>query len=326
MDNLAVAKLTPQGDLDNAFGYNGFASNVASISAGCDAIELDEEGNIFVFCSESFANPSVVAFTPEGGPLISFSPTGKRTVPFPDIVFDVSGGLISSDEERLYVYGGVIAENMHCAIVAMDMQGNLVEEFDGDGILEEDFINPYTELIYSIAENETGLYLTVVNFPWDDVNTAIVHLDHTGTPVEEFDDNGVYVYNIAFQQEEKPGEITFQSDGSLVFCGNVDYESDWFNIEGFVARVRPGTSTSSVEDNKKAALKVFPNPARNEVFISLSDLSLVGESYKVYNSFGKLVSLGRLGGAQHRVDVTDLSPGLFHLVVESGTTVRFIKK
>ena len=68
--------------------------------------------------------------------------------------------------------------------------------------------------------------------------------------------------------------------------------------------------TGTEESNLQGTFEVFPNPAKDNIFITSNSLK-AGSEYQVYDSTGKQVMSGRITPHITTVDIKRLSPGLY---------------
>ncbi|MCF8296058.1 MAG: T9SS type A sorting domain-containing protein [Saprospiraceae bacterium] len=102
-------------------------------------------------------------------------------------------------------------------------------------------------------------------------------------------------------------------------------------ISGYLLDKSPcGGSFTNINKipNLKYNLKVFPNPANDEIFIEYKNLSKKSQ-YFIFDMFGKLVKTGVLKESElNNISINDLNTGLYILKVLEGsdaTNIRFIK-
>ena len=84
--------------------------------------------------------------------------------------------------------------------------------------------------------------------------------------------------------------------------------------------------TSSNEIYNVNSFRIYPNPARNEIYISgkkmKSELTL-----RIYNMSGKIVKEFKgLSGFPQSVDIANLDAGIYYLSLESGVQPMGVKK
>jgi uncharacterized Ntn-hydrolase superfamily protein len=71
-------------------------------------------------------------------------------------------------------------------------------------------------------------------------------------------------------------------------------------------------------------LKVYPNPADNEITIK-ADPSLIGSQYIISDSSGRHVAIGTISGEIKRLDIQRFAPGLYVLAVGQRHKASFMK-
>jgi hypothetical protein len=79
----------------------------------------------------------------------------------------------------------------------------------------------------------------------------------------------------------------------------------------------------SIEDqNSNLQVNLFPNPSSD--FVSLSGLKNE-TNYEVYNSIGSRVLKGTIM-VNDKIDVQNLTSGIYLLKLESGSALKFVKE
>jgi len=79
----------------------------------------------------------------------------------------------------------------------------------------------------------------------------------------------------------------------------------------------PGTQT-------KTNLSIYPNPTKNEVTISIKNVSLINMPYVISNAMGQLVLQGKM--TNNTISVKTLSPGLYQLKLTGNTGETYTGK
>lgn len=79
----------------------------------------------------------------------------------------------------------------------------------------------------------------------------------------------------------------------------------------------------STNDFSEAKGSIFPNPARLAVNIRAN---ITDKNAHIYNVSGKLLATKNITGDFNSVDVSRLSPGMYFLVLDSGSSFKFIKE
>lgn len=82
--------------------------------------------------------------------------------------------------------------------------------------------------------------------------------------------------------------------------------------------------TNSVFENQKNDLKIFPNPARNEIEVGFGE-TFIGETFTISDQFGRPVLHGNVSKVSQKIDLTKLASGLYVLQVGHANYQRFLK-
>ena len=100
----------------------------------------------------------------------------------------------------------------------------------------------------------------------------------------------------------------FESDGGVT--------EDGFYFDDF--QISFSENDASVEETKGTFVKVFPNPAKNDLQISLSNYVNEG-TLKVYNEIGEIVLLQEINSSVNllKIDVSKLSNGMYFIQLEN---------
>ena len=102
----------------------------------------------------------------------------------------------------------------------------------------------------------------------------------------------------------------------LVFNGNDLY----MTVHAEVLKFTESVVTSQVDINN-SSISIFPNPSTN--FIQISGLNKT--TYKIIDILGAEIKAGRISDTE-RINIQDLTNGLYFLKFENGSTTKFIKE
>lgn len=133
--------------------------------------------------------------------------------------------------------------------------------------------------------------------------------------VETFSPNNGYTF-IDFSNESGSDNSNAEVD-ELVFTTTND--GDYISLDAFTWNSTT-LSTDDIEINKTFGL--FPNPSTK--FIQVSGLSKI-ENYIIYNALGTEVNNGFIF-EKEKIDIQNLTNGLYFLRFEDGVTMKFIKE
>lgn len=146
--------------------------------------------------------------------------------------------------------------------------------------------------------------------------------------------------NEGFEVEHSTNGVDFRSIGHVAGAGtstayrNYDFEHvdapTGVNFYRLKQMDLTGASTLShivsavVEGG--AAFSVYPNPATNEIFVDGKDLD---GSVSIRDAQGRTINTNVLVGERGRLDISELTPGLYFATVRNGDeteTLRFVKR
>jgi hypothetical protein len=83
-------------------------------------------------------------------------------------------------------------------------------------------------------------------------------------------------------------------------------------------------TASGVEEQASQMLRVYPNPATDQITIQCAS-SLIGQEYVIYNVVGEVVMRGIIGSSATTIDVGDLSSGTYAFKASNAKKL-FVKK
>jgi uncharacterized Ntn-hydrolase superfamily protein len=82
--------------------------------------------------------------------------------------------------------------------------------------------------------------------------------------------------------------------------------------------------TTTVFENRKIDLKIFPDPARNEIEVRFGE-ALIGALFVISDQFGRPLLHGNVSEVSQKIDITKLASGLYVLQVGQANYQRFLK-
>lgn len=106
---------------------------------------------------------------------------------------------------------------------------------------------------------------------------------------------------------------TYKADGEYIFrlhamrCGVIDSIWDMLFFK-----------STSVAEMAKMKISLYPNPAQQTISISIHE-ALLGETYYLYDAFGKQLLKGILSETQSAIDLSNLSSGMYLISIAQQT-------
>lgn len=103
----------------------------------------------------------------------------------------------------------------------------------------------------------------------------------------------------------------------------------YFCIDNFTTYETFDTTTppTSIASHKRSAIKCYPQPANNKLFVELSDSEPV--QFTVFDMSGKVVKQQSSTGMQNEINTSELASGMYVLVIADDgkkATIKFIKE
>ncbi|APG64376.1 hypothetical protein LPB136_02885 [Tenacibaculum todarodis] len=117
-------------------------------------------------------------------------------------------------------------------------------------------------------------------------------------------------------------DVTLRRKGDISSPNTTYTESEWDSFpKNTLDGIGSHTSTLSTEDNTFESFKMFPNPTNGDtVYFSVTEDATI----QVYSTLGKLISTQEVTLSNNKIDVSNLSKGVYLLKINSEK--RFITK
>lgn len=329
-DNVVVTKLLPDGSVDANFGFFGAAFAEFPSTDQSTAVTVDDDGNVFVFGYGTLGGVTrgqITSFLPTGAINTDFTANGRKSFTWPDDKqFQVSDGILNNAGDEFYLVGHAEdpdTENKNVAMIAVGTDSNQNMDFAGNGWFEVDLAIGGTDLANQIIEGESGLYIAanVQELPVG-INSAVIHTTTTGEMVDSFGNLGIGTYNIIASGADQALDLNLQSDGKIILSGIALNQE--IGVYGYAARILTSPSTGISEEPQATAFSIYPNPARDYVWVAQDGSQGVSNTFRIHSSNGQLIQQGMLGATEQRLDISTLSPGMYQVVIgnEAKTMIK----
>lgn len=117
--------------------------------------------------------------------------------------------------------------------------------------------------------------------------------------------------------------LCYQEYGQQLYVDPVHYDG-----KCYVEDKDPIGSTTDLE--RSPVFKVFPNPAKDILTVEMLGVSALAiQPYQLYSTTGNLVASGELRGKESELDISQLSPGIYTLLLSQQGSIsvgRFVKQ
>lgn len=195
-------------------------------------------------------------------------------------------------------------------ILQLDKSGNLIEEHSIGGS-EKD-------IIHSAVATPNGIYITGESESNGSTDGWLIQLDGLGSILSS--------HLIGGSDYDLLNDISFRNN-ELFFSGSThssdgDMSHNFGESDALIGKLG---SDESLNDLK---IKVFPNPASDNITIVLDEIGI--KSYKVYNTMGQLVLASNADNFfQEQISISDWPTGYYTVEVNTDNTIlrkQFIKQ
>lgn len=318
---------TPDLDL-NAFGKGRYTISYTATSANADDFIGDNTNTQILVLSDSVYSKARVDSV--GNPAISggIRPSDATAGPYDfGIWFYAKRGHLVKVDKVKFAFVTNAGFNMINETVVAKVQ----QWIDAD---QNNAIDPG-----ELLEMGEGFYTYTDSLGSSSVREVAIEDINTSTPGVKLDSNGVFIISVAYTGTQT-GIFTCvdpQMDYSASITPYNQYISPVFvatwNPNGFGPTRVPSISAitsnvaapnTSVENNQRndMNIRVYPNPARNDVFVRLSAESMIGKvNYEVMDITGRVVMSGEkmIDGFSDQINlsVAGLQQGVYTVVTKT---------
>jgi len=265
-------------------------SNLREISLSGDGsvVAISGDGNYDLFWGVYFGHVKVYNNTSRAWTQLGDTFSGIINLPDGGFVFDFIGGVSLNTHGSILAIGGRLSRVFQNINNLWVQEGQDIENenyyrgdhirLSGDGTMFSltNYFNPIDQYVARIYKNYSST--------WTQIGNDVM-------------DNEVAIYST---------EIS--SDGTTLVIG-MPY-SDNNDIDDGHARVYDLSAVLSTNDYNFSQFSMYPNPAKNQFTIELSD-NLELKSISIYNNLGQFVS----STSKHSTDVSNLSSGIYFVEV-----------
>lgn len=292
----AVARLNPNGSLDNSFNLNLPPVTVVI------AMDVHPDGKILIAGQNDETSNSYKIFKrylPGGALDTSFN--GDEETDIYDIETQEDGKIMISGP--FDDYSNITRYN----VARLNNDGALDSTFDSYNIPQ----NGTTYTIFDVAILDDGKYFVNGSFSiYDDVSSNfIAKINHNGTIDTSF--------NIGTGPNDLVRETYVQQDGKILIGGDfTTYNGNSINRIARLGNSVLSTNTSTLTHG----ITIYPNPVKDKVNIKLNDPSEMGAIVAIYTLTGQLLKSEEITESK-TIDLNFLTSGMYLLHIKYGTRI-----
>ncbi|MCF6133431.1 T9SS type A sorting domain-containing protein [Flavobacterium wongokense] len=336
----SFSKFLENGNIDASFGINGTMLNdITGYDYDyCLGIKILPDNKFITIGTSSFhwgnyRNAVVCKFDENGNPDNTFGTNGMNmtaigTSPGYAIFRDfeiLNNGQIVTCGSAEYSGGTGGFGGTKPVVVKYNSNGTLDTAFGTNGIVILNTIFNANDNFYAIKVQQDGKILglggSAYPYPYMQSYLNITRLTETGNLDLSFGNNGVFLTNTNNSQLNGGWEIDIQNDDKIIAVGYTA-TTDIADKTTLICRLSPDNSLNTDENMAERHIKIYPNPTTE--YIHLSNLSEI-LGYTIYNLLGDKIEEGSISDNE-KIDVRDLTNGLYLLKFANGTTLKFTKE
>ncbi|MEO8673659.1 MAG: Ig-like domain-containing protein [Tahibacter sp.] len=267
--NMAVARLTVDGNLDLTFGSGGIAlaSSPGNLDEDLRALRIDGAGRIIGIGSTNYPNPTnngprntiLARWTATGALDTSFATTGV-------LILDMSQN--SSDDFGIDVtldsLGRIVALGQGTddpLLARLNVNGTLDPSFGGTGIVQRSFVGGQDVVEHVLAQPDEKILVTGWPIIGGNFHVASMRFTTSGLLDTSWGGNGVVTTSLGFN--ERAYAAVLQTDQKLVIAGGADGDSRLFMIRYLNGAATPLATTTMIGSDT-------PNPSAHGQLVSVT--------------------------------------------------------
>ena len=338
-DDVALVRYNTNGTLDNTFGTNGIVTTPFDIGGEVGAIEIQIDGKMVLAGSSSnnsgFFHIMVMRYNANGALDSTFGTTGKVTTSIAgEFGTDKALGIAIQNDEKIVVGGYTKEDSYHFedfVLLRYNVTGAIDSSFGANGIVitsignDDDRAN---EIVLQTDGKIIAVGYTITTGPKTDI--AIARYSSNGTLDNTFGTNGIVSGLITVADSSyhvKASSSAIQNDGKLVVAGGT---AGGAPIGAFsVLRYNlDGTPTGVFENSIIYSLKIFPNPAYDNLDIYFTMNKFESVIIRVTDIQGRIIYTEtknqQLGSYKTRIDLAGQSNGIYfvYILTDTETVIR----
>lgn len=329
-DKFSAARFNIDGTLDTTFGVNGWSLigfPVGSVSAA-NAVAIQDDNKIllggYIFDNTTYSNQvAAVRLNADGSPDESFGTEGKVNFMFGEYD-DASDGIAVQSDGKIILGGSTMTDiSFDFAAVRLNNDGSIDNRFGNNGLATAGIDGGIFNFARSmqLQSDDKIIISGLVNYG-DTSDFAMIRFDKNGTIDNTFGNNGKVSTDIDGREDEVQA-ITLQQDNKIIVVGSSDLQSDVKKM--IVARY--DNIILGIEDFQNLEFSLYPNPAKEQLTIKLSDDS-TNYQVSIFDILGKKVYSSEIHTVGN-IDVSTYASGTYLVKLHSNnktSVLRFVKQ
>ena len=318
--DISVARLLVNGTLDVDFSNDGkttFHETNADIGLKSKILS---DGSILVAGTSNFEkNLKIIKYFPDGSLDTSYGTAGVMTYTNPAISSITSIKFLDNNDMLVGAGTTTVAD---AVVFKLSAAGVLDTTFGVNGIRSVDFDNGSNDSAPNdiITDALNNIYAVGTSISSGSTFMNIMCLTNSGALNNAFSFDGKLF--ISFTTPSYGAEAfsaLIQTDSKLVVSGVFTTPSKFALARFFIQ-----DQTLNTLEVSNSSLNVYPNPARDFIYVAKENLSLENE-VKIIDGSGRVVLMKVVNKNDNRINVSSLKAGIYYLMLNGKSTKIIIK-
>lgn len=315
-EDFFLARYLDDGSLDTSFDSDGKVENINDLSSGTQPVmTLQSDGKILISGMGSVAGQQhycTIRFLDNGSLDNTFSEDGIQLTLVPGD-YNWPGNIAVQPDQKILIagYSGPW-QYEHFSMIRLDTGGNLDADFASGGIFTHSINQGLDYFQDVLIQPDNKILACGYTISGDgSYDFVAMRLNNDGSIDTSFGESGVLNQAFSFT-ESRAIAMAIQPDGKLLIAGDAP---DFTNHHTAIARYDAGIPSSISEETVSSKfISIFPNPAQSFLCIQPNTGNTITFA-AIYDLQGKLIMLPPLSYLKHMLDVSQLLPGAYSLLL-----------
>ncbi len=326
---VGVVQLDEFGIYDTTFSEDGVAyHSVLSVYWQTDYGDglFMEDGSVIGIkkAHSGITKPCITKLTPEGDLDSTFALNGTLYIER-SIKYNYAGihAALTADEDIIIAATSEESPIKYLLFKVNGITGELDNDFGTNGLLESSQTSSFSEVHDVVVDPNTGgfyVFGTGSDYNWV---PTVWSVSSSGIEANACNGNAMQNFQLSNPYSSGYYAALFTETGELRIGGQsgvIDETSGEGQSTNFM--IPKNSMATFIEDNSKGSFKVYPNPAQNEINISVENHNTIYE-VNIYNQIGQIVQTKKENIMESKMDISALPNGIYILEIKSTkTTLR----
>lgn len=318
--DFAIARVNTDGTLDTDFSNDGKTVINLDEYDKANTIAIQSDGKIIV-AGDADGQLGLIRLTEFGNLDSTFGTNGK-------LITNIEGGgeeilaIKMIEDGKILCAGTRYTNQSNFLAIRYNANGTLDTTFGTNGYTTVDLDNESQDTAKSIAVQNDGKFIIVGDTYTDGAYYfALTRFNANGTLDTTFSGDGV---QLTTMNGADANAICIQTDGKIVVGGG-NFLSGGNTGNYALARYLGDNSLSVDELDANSIVQIYPNPAKNSIYLNLVNNATATTAYSIYDTTGKKIKEGTIENHENAINIESLPRGIY-LVQVNQMSAKFVKE